>query len=83
MIEIWGRDSCKFCNAAKALCEQRNLLYRYYQLGADFTREELIETFPSAKTYPQIKVGGIAVGGLDSFSQYLEDTGYNGTGMTL
>jgi glutaredoxin 3 len=83
MIEIWGKDGCGYCEAAKKLCETRNLPYCYYKLGLEFTREELFETFPTAKTYPQIKVSGIAVGGFDGFCQYLEDTGYNGTGITL
>jgi glutaredoxin len=83
MIEIYGKPSCAFCDRAKQLCEQRELDYRYYQLDEDFTREEVLEMFPGARTFPQIKVSGTIVGGWDKFPQYLEDTGYNGTGHTL
>ncbi len=83
MIEIYGKIQCSFCDRAKALCEQRNLDYKYYQLGEHFTREELLEMFPDARTFPQIKVGGSPIGGWDKFPQYLEETNYNGTGHTL
>ncbi len=83
MIEIYGKPQCPFCDRAKALCEQRQYDFQYYQLGVDFTRDEVLEMFPDARTFPQIKVGGKSIGGWDKFPQYLEETGYNGTGMTL
>ncbi len=83
MIEIYGKPACPFCDRAKALCESRQYKYKYYQLDEDFTREEVLEMFPGARTFPQIKVGGKSIGGWDKFPQYLEDTAYNGTGHTL
>jgi glutaredoxin len=83
MIEIWGKPGCVFCERAVALCESRGLKYRYKSLDTDFAREELIETFPTATTYPQIKVNGTAIGGFDKLGTYLEETNYNGTGWTL
>jgi glutaredoxin len=32
-------------------------------LGEAFTRDELIEMFPNARTFPQVKIDGIAIGG--------------------
>jgi glutaredoxin 3 len=83
MIEIWGKSSCPHCEAAKRTCESRNLKYIYKQLDVDFTREEVLEKFPGARTFPQIIVGGDKIGGFDKFTTYLEETGYNGTGYTL
>jgi glutaredoxin len=83
MIEIWGKPACPFCEAAKLLCETRNLKYVYKQLDVDFTREEILENFPGAKTFPQIIVGGTKIGVYDKLTSYLEETGYNGTGHTL
>ena len=34
----------------------------------DFTREELFEKFPSARTFPQITMDGILIGGYTEFS---------------
>ena len=83
MIEIYGKPACPFCDRAKALCESRQLKYNYYELGKDFTRDEIIERFPNARTFPQILVQGTAIGGFDRLGVYLEETGYNGTGMSL
>jgi glutaredoxin len=83
MIEIWGKPQCPHCEAAKRLCENRNLPYVYKQLDVDFTREEVLEVFPEARTFPQIKVNGDAIGGYDKLGTYLEETNYNGTGHTL
>tara|TARA_B100001250_G_scaffold397189_2_gene404045 strand:- start:23 stop:259 length:237 start_codon:yes stop_codon:yes gene_type:complete len=65
MIEIWGKPMCPYCDRAKSLCEQNGYEYTYKQLDEDFTREELLELFPTARTFPQIKVDGESIGGFD------------------
>ena len=52
-------------------------------MGRDFTRDEVLSEFPSARTFPQIVVSGNKVGGYEQFVKYIEDTGYTGTGHTL
>tara|TARA_R100001460_G_scaffold4800_2_gene13493 strand:- start:14177 stop:14401 length:225 start_codon:yes stop_codon:yes gene_type:complete len=71
MIEIYGKPNCPYCDKAKSLCEQKNLEYVYKQLDADFTREELFEQFPGARTFPQIRVDGEAIGGYDNLNARL------------
>ena len=83
MIEIYGKPQCPFCEKAKNLCETRGFKYTYKSLGTDYTREELMEQFPNARTVPQIVINGNKIGGYDQFTQYIDDTGYNGTGHTL
>lgn len=83
MIEIWGKPSCPHCEQAKKFCETNNLGYIYKQLDVDFTREEVFENFPGARTFPQIIVNGSKIGGWDKLRSYIEETGYNGTGHTL
>jgi glutaredoxin 3 len=83
MIEIYGKPMCPYCDKAKALCETRGLDYTYKSLGTDYTKEELLEKFPGARTVPQITVRGVAIGGFDQLGPYLEETNYNGTGHSL
>ena len=83
MIEIYGKPACPSCTKAKALCESREYEFEYYTLGTDFTREELFEQFPTARTFPQIKIGGTSVGGFEQMVEYIDNTGYNGTGYSL
>ena len=65
MIEIFGKTMCPFCDKAKQLFETGGYEYTYKQLDVDFTREELFEQFPGARTFPQIRVDGEAIGGYD------------------
>lgn len=83
MILIYGKPGCGYCEAAKNLCETRGFLFEYLTLGEDYSREQLLENFPLAKTVPQIVVNGLKVGGYNELLKYIEDTGYTGTGHTL
>lgn len=83
MIEIYGKPQCPYCDKAKMLCETRGLQFVYKSMGTDFTREELLEKFPNARTVPQIVVNGTKIGGYGELVNYIEETGYNGTGNTL
>lgn len=83
MIEIYGKPQCPFCDRAKQFCEQNEFKFVYKSMGTDFTREEVLEMFPEARTFPQIKVNGTSIGGWDQLKTYIEETGYNGTGYTL
>ena len=61
MIEIYGKTQCPYCDMAKQLCQQEKLDYNYSQLDVDFTREQLFELFPGARTFPQIKIDGQSI----------------------
>lgn len=82
-IEIYGKPGCPQCEQAKALCELRKFDYNYYMMGTDYTREELLENFPGARTVPQIKIGSTKIGGYADLVTYIEETGFNGTGHSL
>jgi len=83
MIEIYGKPMCPFCEKAKAFCDLNKLDFKYFSLGTDFTKEELLEQFPGARTVPQIIVAGTKIGGFENLANYIEETNYNGTGYTL
>jgi len=72
MIEIYGKDGCYFCHMAKDLCENNNLEYVYKKVGADLSREELLEMFPNASTVPQIKIDGKSVGGFAELEKHFK-----------
>lgn len=83
MIIIYGKPHCPFCEKAKQLCEIRGFDYEYRQMDVDYTREQLLENFPGARTVPQIVVNGLKVGGYEEFARYVEETSFTGTGFTL
>tara|TARA_B100001057_G_scaffold469151_1_gene529165 strand:+ start:404 stop:661 length:258 start_codon:yes stop_codon:yes gene_type:complete len=81
-IVIWGKPACPSCMKAKALCEKHSYPFEYKELGKDFGREEVMEQFPNARTFPQIVINGENVGGYESMLSYIDNTGYNGTGYS-
>ena len=83
MIQIYGKPACPSCTKAKQFCESNQLKYEYKSLGTDYTREELLEQFPTARTVPQIIINSQKIGGYENLVKYVEDTGYNGTGHTI
>ena len=62
-IEIYGKKWCSYCFKAKQLCKREKLDFLYKELNKDFTREEMLEQFPGAKTFPQIIMDRIKYGG--------------------
>jgi glutaredoxin len=73
---IYGKDACKYCFMAIALLSQRDLPFKEFKLGREFTREELLEQFPSARTFPQIKMinedgSEVVIGGYDELAKQL------------
>jgi len=71
MIEIYGKEQCPFCDMAKVLCTQKGLEYEYFQLDKDFNRQEMVEKFPTARTFPQIILEGEKIGGYDKLKEKL------------
>ena len=78
-IDIYGKTQCPYCDMAKRLAqqtcensEQGLHTYNYYQLDTDFTREELFEKFPGARTFPQISIDGENIGGYTELVTYTD-----------
>ena len=71
-VEIYSKPSCPFCVQAKALAEREGYDLTYKMLDEDFNREQLMETFPTARTFPQIIVDGDKIGGFTEFKALVE-----------
>lgn len=71
-VEIYSKPACPFCIQAKNLAETKGYDLTYKMLEEDFSREELFETFPGARTFPQIIVDGEKIGGFTEFKALVE-----------
>ena len=83
MIIIWSKDNCPWCNKAITLFDSYKLKYEVRKIGDGWTRDQLLESVPSAKTVPQIIINGRVIGGYTDLVTYIDQTGFNGTGYTL
>mgnify|MGYP001172340204 FL=1 len=75
-IEIYSKTNCMYCDKAVHIAQQMiqetsEHSYDKYMLDEDFTREELLEKFPNARTFPQIVIDGENIGGYSNFLNYL------------
>ncbi|AGS80896.1 glutaredoxin [Caulobacter phage Cr30] len=71
---IYGRTEprCTYCEQAKTLLEIKGIDYTFLNLGTDYTKEELLELVPEAKTVPQIFIEGKHIGGFDKLKEQLD-----------
>jgi len=60
---VWSKYNCQYCDMAKALLNQKNIPFEERKIGDGYTREELLEAVPSARTVPQIFLDDELVGG--------------------
>ncbi len=71
-VEIYSKDQCGYCTMAIKLAETKQLDTVVKKLGVDFSREQLLEQFPDARTFPIVLVNGDVVGGYTEFVKYLQ-----------
>ena len=82
-VVVYSKDNCPFCVKAKAVLQKSNIEFIEKKLDVDYTREELLDLIPTARTMPQIIINGNAIGGYDELLTYIENTNFNGTGWSL
>jgi len=72
---IWSRDACGYCESAKKLLKQKGVEFEERKLGNGWTKEQLLESVPTAKTVPQIYLDGKYIGGYTDLKKYFEENG--------
>jgi glutaredoxin len=62
---VWSKDQCPYCDQAKSLLKSRNIEFEERNVSQDWTREQLLEAVPNARTVPQIFLNEELVGGFN------------------
>jgi glutaredoxin 3 len=68
---VWSKDHCPFCDQAKALLKQRDIEFEEKKIGHGYTREQLLEAVPDARTLPQIFLDDQHIGGFTDLRSHL------------
>jgi hypothetical protein len=55
------------------LLASKNIPFNEMKLNEDFTKEYLLELFPSATTFPVVVVDGFNIGGFDQLNKMLNE----------
>lgn len=72
---VWSKTPCPYCDQAKALLKSRGIEYEDRNITAGtWTKEQLMEAVPNARTVPQIFINENLIGGFTELRSYLENT---------
>ena len=68
---VWSKDQCPYCDQAKNLLKMKGIEFEERNVSHDWTREQLLEAVPNARTVPQIFLDEELVGGFNELKQRL------------
>jgi glutaredoxin len=69
---VWSKDACPFCDQAKNLLKLKGIEYEERNISRDWTREQLLEAVPNARTVPQIFLDEQLIGGFTELRKHLQ-----------
>jgi len=68
---VWSKDNCPFCDQAKSLLKMKGIEFEEKKIGHGYTKEQLLEAVPTARTVPQIFLDEELVGGFTELKKRL------------
>jgi glutaredoxin len=71
-VVVWSKYNCTFCDQAKLLLGQREIKFEERKIGDGYTKEELLEEVPTARSVPQIIIDGKVIGGFPELKEFLK-----------
>jgi glutaredoxin 3 len=69
---VWSKENCPYCLQAKALLTQKGIEYEERNVNKDWTREQLLEAVPTARTLPQIFLDDNYIGGFTELRKHFQ-----------
>jgi len=68
---VWSKYNCIFCDQAKTLLELKGIPFEEKKIGDGYTKEELLESVPNARSVPQIFLDDEYIGGFNELKAKL------------
>jgi glutaredoxin 3 len=68
---VWSRNQCPYCDQAKNLLKLKGIEFEERNISLDYTKEQLLEAVPTARTVPQIFLDGELIGGFTELKKHL------------
>jgi glutaredoxin 3 len=69
---VWSKHHCPYCDQAKALLTQKGIEFEERKVGDGYTKEDLLEAVPLARTVPQIFLDNELIGGFQELKKHLQ-----------
>ena len=70
---VWSKYHCPYCDQAKALLTQKGIQFEEKKIGDGYTKEDLLEAVPTARTVPQIFLDEKLIGGFTELKEYVQN----------
>jgi glutaredoxin 3 len=70
---IWSKYNCPYCDQAKALLKMKGITFEERKIGDGYTKEDLLEAVPTARSVPQIFLGEELIGGFTELKAKLNE----------
>jgi len=72
-VTVYSKDACPYCVKAVNLLNTTDLEFEELKLDKHFSREELLEWFPDARTFPVITLDNMWIGGYNELVEVVEE----------
>ena len=69
---VWSKYHCPYCDQAKALLTHKGIEFEERKIGDGYTREDLLQAVPTARTVPQIFLDDVLIGGFTELQDHLQ-----------
>lgn len=69
---VWSKLNCPFCDQAKNLLKMKGIEYEERNVETTWTKQQLMEAVPTARTLPQIFLGDNYIGGFTELKKHFE-----------
>ena len=69
---VWSKYHCPYCDQAKALLTHKGIAFEERKIGDGYTREDLLQAVPTARTVPQIFIDDVLIGGFTELRDHLQ-----------
>ena len=66
---VWSKYQCPYCDQAKALLNSKGIQFEERKIGDGWTKEDLLEAVPTARTVPQIILNDELIGGFNELKK--------------
>ena len=70
---VYSKYNCPYCDQAKNLLKSKGITFEERKIGDGYTKEDLLEAVPTARSVPQIFLDGELVGGFTELKAKLNE----------
>jgi glutaredoxin 3 len=71
-VVVWSKNACMFCNEAKKLLAEKELAYEERNIEDNYSKQDLLEILPNARTVPQIFIDNAHIGGYTELVEFIK-----------